>query len=103
MRERYRAPCGGSVKENTSRNQKAVQFAVDNSNQIMKDAKLIPDMIKDKQEGFILRQVRKNGIYDSMGMQNGDIILSLNNFSISNPENALQFFTASKGMDKVQL
>ncbi|MGO9138736.1 MAG: type II secretion system protein N [Syntrophales bacterium] len=83
--------------------QKAVQFAVDNPNQIMTDAKLIPNMIKEKQEGFILRQVRKNGIYDSLGMQNGDILLSINNFSISNPENALQAFTALKGMDKVQL
>lgn len=83
--------------------QRAVRFAVDNPTQIMTDAKLIPNMIRDKQEGFILREVRKNGIYDSLGMQNGDILLRINNFNISNPENTLQAVTALKGMDRVQL
>lgn len=83
--------------------QRAVKFAVDNPTQIMTDAKMIPNMIRDKQEGFILREVRKNGIYDSLGMQNGDILLRINNFNISNPENTLQAFTALKGMDRVQL
>lgn len=83
--------------------QKAVQLALDNPTQIMTDAKLIPNMMKDKQEGFILREVRKNGFYDNLGMQNGDILLRINSFNISNPENALQAFTALRGMDKVQL
>jgi len=83
--------------------QKAVKLALDNPTQIMTDAKLIPNMTKDKQEGFILREVRKNGFYDNLGMQNGDILLRINSFNISNPENALQAFTALRGMDKVQL
>jgi type II secretion system protein C len=83
--------------------QKALLFAVDNPTQIMTDAKLIPNMVKDKQEGFILREVRKNGIYDSLGMQNGDVLLRVNNFNISSAESALQAFTALRGMDKVQI
>ena len=83
--------------------QKAVQYAIDNPTQIMTDAKLIPNMVKGKQEGFTLREVRKNGLYDSLGMQNGDVLLRVNNFNISSPESALQAFTALKGMDKVQL
>jgi general secretion pathway protein C len=83
--------------------QKAVQLALDNPTQIMMDAKMIPHMIQGKQEGFMLREVRKNGLYDSLGMQNGDVLLRINSFNISNPENALQAFTALRGMDKVQL
>jgi type II secretion system protein C len=83
--------------------QKAVQYAMDNPTQIMTDAKLIPNMVRGKQEGFTLREVRKNGLYDSLGMQNGDVLLRVNNFNISSPESALQAFTALKGMDKVQL
>ena len=83
--------------------QKAVQYAIDNPTQIMTDAKLIPNMVQGKQEGFTLREVRKNGLYDSLGMQNGDVLLRVNNFNISSPETALQAFTALKGMDKVQL
>ena len=83
--------------------QKAVQLALDNPTQIMMDAKMVPHMIQGKQEGFMLREVRKNGLYDSLGMQNGDVLLRINSFNISNPENALQAFTALRGMDKVQL
>jgi len=83
--------------------QKAVQLALDNPTQIMTDAKLIPNMTKDKQEGFIVREVKKNGFYDNLGMQNGDVLLRINSFNISNPENALQAFTALRGMDKIQL
>jgi general secretion pathway protein C len=83
--------------------QKAIQHALDNPTQIMTDAKFIPNMTQDKQEGFVLREVRKNGIYDNLGMQNGDVLLRINGSSISNPENALQAFTALRGMDKIQL
>ena len=83
--------------------QKAIQYALDNPAQIMMDAKLIPNMTKDKQEGFVLREVRKSGIYDNLGMQNGDVLLRINDFSISDPENALQAFMALRGMDKIQL
>jgi general secretion pathway protein C len=82
---------------------RAVQSALDKPNQIITDAKLIPNMSGGKQEGFILQEIKKNGIYDSLGMQNGDVLLRINDFSISNPENALQVFTALRGMDRVQL
>lgn len=83
--------------------QKTIQYALDNPMQSMMDAKLIPNMMKDTQEGFVLREVRKGGIYDNLGMQNGDILLQINGFSISNPENVLQAFTALRGMEKIQL
>lgn len=83
--------------------QKAVQSALDKPHQIMTDAKLIPNMAGGKQEGFLLLEVKKNGIYDNLGMQNGDVLLRINDYGISNPENALQAFMALRGMDRVQL
>ena len=83
--------------------QKAVLVALDNPAQIMTDAKLIPNMVKGKLDGFILQEIRKASLYDKLGMKNGDILLRINDSNISNPENALQTFMALKGMDKVQL
>ena len=83
--------------------QKAAMVTLDNPAQIMTDAKLIPNMVKGKPDGFILQEIRKNGVYDNLGMKNGDILLRINGSNISNPENALQTFMALKGMDKVQL
>ncbi|HYA13960.1 MAG TPA: type II secretion system protein N [Syntrophales bacterium] len=83
--------------------QKAALVTLDNPAQIMTDAKLIPNMVNGKPDGFILQEIRKNGVYDNLGLKNGDILLRINDSSISNPENALQTFMALKGMDKVQL
>ena len=83
--------------------QKKVLHALENPNQLMTDARLQPNLINGKQEGFILREVRNGGIYQSLGLQNGDVLLRINDYNISNPENALQAFTALRGMDRVQV
>ena len=83
--------------------QKFVQSALDKPHQIMTDAKLVPNMVGNQQDGFLVQDVKRNGIYDNLGMQNGDILLRINNYGISNPENALQAFMALRGMDRVQL
>jgi general secretion pathway protein C len=83
--------------------QRKVLQALENPNQLMTDARLQPNVTDGKQEGFILREVRSGGIYQSLGLQNGDVLLRINDYNISNPENALQAFTALRGMDRVQV
>ncbi len=82
--------------------QKAFQQLLDNPNHIMTDAWLTPHIVGNKQEGFVLKKVKKNGLHDSLGLKNGDILLRINNYNIANPENALRAFTALRGMDRVQ-
>jgi len=83
--------------------QKRVQQAIENPSEIMTDAWLLPNIVEGKQEGFVLSEVKAGGIYQSLGLQNGDILLRINEYTISSPEAALQAFTALKGMDRVQL
>lgn len=82
--------------------QKAFQQLLDNPNHIMTDAWLTPHIVGNKQEGFVLKKIKKNGLHDSLGLKNGDILLRINNYNIANPENALRAFTALRGMDRVQ-
>jgi general secretion pathway protein C len=83
--------------------QKKVEQAIEHPNQLMTDARLQPNITDGKQEGYVLREVRPGGIYQSLGLQNGDVLLRINEYNISNPENALQAFTALRGMERVQL
>jgi len=83
--------------------QKTVLNALEKPNQLMTDARLQPNIIDGRQEGFVLREVRSGGIYHSLGLMNGDVLLRINNYNISNPDNALQAFTALRGMDRVDL
>ncbi|GAB4416612.1 MAG: type II secretion system protein GspC [Thermodesulfovibrionales bacterium] len=83
--------------------QKKILDALNNPGQLMTDARLQPNFTDGRQEGFVLREVRNGGIYQNLGLQNGDVLLRINDYNISNPENALQAFTALRGMDRVHL
>lgn len=80
-----------------------IQQAIDKPEQIMTDARFLPNMVAGKQQGFILKEVKPGGIYNSLGLQSGDVLLRINESTISNPESALQAFTALRGIDRVQL
>lgn len=83
--------------------QKKIQDALANPNQIMTDARLQPHFINGKQEGFLMKEVKSNGIYQNLGLQNGDVLLKINDYNLSSPESGMQAFNALRGMDRVQL
>ncbi|MBE0427187.1 MAG: hypothetical protein IBX72_11165 [Nitrospirae bacterium] len=83
--------------------QNRLQQMISNPTQMMTDARLRPNAVNGKDEGFILSEVKPGGIYNSLGLRNGDVLLRINEYDISNPEMALQAFTALKGLDRVQV
>ncbi len=98
------ASFGRRVGESTYQiDQQRVQQAIEKPDQIMTDARFVPNIVEGKQQGFVLREVKPGGIYSSLGLQNGDILMRINEFNISNPETALQAFTALRGIDRAQL
>lgn len=92
------------LSDNTySIDQRKIQNAIENPKELMTDARLLPNLVEGKQHGFILSEIKPGGIYQSLGLRNGDVLLRINEFDISNPEYALQAFTALRGMDRLQL
>jgi type II secretion system protein C len=84
-------------------NQRLVQEAIEKPDRIMTDARFVPNVVQGTQQGFILKEVKPGGIYQSLGLQNDDILLRINEYDISNPETALQAFTALRGIDRAEL
>ena len=83
--------------------QRKIQQALENPKQIMSDARLLPNIVNGKQEGFIVRELKPEGLYASLGLQNGDILLRINELELSSAEAALQAITALQGLDRIQL
>ena len=83
--------------------QAKLQQTISNPGQMMTDARLRPNNTNGREEGFVLSEVKPGGIYQSLGLQDGDVLLRINEYDISNPEKALQAFTALKGLDRVQI
>ena len=80
-----------------------VQQSLGNPEQILTDARLLPNFINGRQEGFKISEVKPDGLYSSLGLRNGDILLKINGLEISNPEVAIQAMSALKGMNRVNL
>ena len=80
-----------------------LQQAIANPGQMMTDARLKPNIVNGKEDGFVLSEVKQGGVYHSLGLQDGDVLLRINEYDISKPERALQAFTALKGMERVQV
>ncbi len=80
-----------------------VQKSMENPEKVLTDARLLPNIIDGRQEGFKISEVVSNGLYHSLGLQNGDILLNINGLEISNPEVAIQAMSALKGMNRINL
>ncbi|MDA8168511.1 MAG: PDZ domain-containing protein [Nitrospiraceae bacterium] len=101
------APGGNFVRQAGSGsyivNKNAVSAAIDNPSRILGDARMLPNFVDGKQQGFVIREVKPGGVFNEMGLKNGDVLLKINDFEISGPDAALKAFTALKGLDSVNL
>lgn len=81
----------------------AIDEAIQNPTGILTHARLLPNFSSGKQQGFIVNEVKPRGIFDQLGIKNGDVLLRINELEISGPDAALRAFTALRGMDRVEL
>ena len=56
----------------------------------MNQAVVRPYLNKGVQEGFIISNIAPDSLYEKMGLQNGDIIIDVNNKHIQSADNLLQ-------------
>jgi len=94
------APTGGG---NYVVDQRALNAALDNIGQAMTDARLLPSIKDGKVEGFRASEVKPQGIFGTIGIRNGDVLLRMNDFPIDSPEKAIQSFASLKGQSKIKL
>jgi general secretion pathway protein C len=80
-----------------------VQQLLENPEQILTDARLLPNFRNGRQYGFKLFEVRPAGLYESLGLRNGDILLKINGLDISSPDVAIKAMSALRGMDRISL
>jgi len=83
--------------------QRALNSALDNIGQAMTDARLLPSVKDGKVEGFRASEVRPGGIFATVGIKNGDVLLRVNDFPIDSPEKAIQSFASLKGQSRIRL
>lgn len=83
--------------------QRALNAALNNIGQAMTDARLLPNAKDGKVEGFRVSEVKPGGLFAMVGINNGDTLLSINDFALDSPEKAMQTLVSLKGQNRIKL
>jgi len=63
-----------------------------NMNELLKSARLEPNIIDGQTEGFVVKMIRPKSLLAQLGIQRGDTITRINSVELNSPEKALQIF-----------
>jgi len=68
------------------------ELARGNLNELLRQARMEPNIVAGKTEGFVVRMIRPKSLLDTLGIQKGDVLLQVNSMALDTPEKALQIF-----------
>ena len=69
---------------------RAIHSAVRNLNQLMMQARAVPNMVGGKPNGFRIVEIQPGSLYQEVGLLPGDVIESINGMSMSDPQNFMK-------------
>lgn len=81
----------------------AVESALADMGRIMTDARLTPRVMNGSVQGFMVTEIRPRGVFDAIGLVDGDVLTSINGYRIDSPEKAVQVLSALKGESSFDL
>lgn len=84
------APTNRAASRSMTLNKKMVSERLTDLKSLMNNAVVRPFLNKGVQEGYIISRIAPNSLYEQMGLQNGDIIIDINNKPIRGADNLLQ-------------
>lgn len=70
---------------------------------ILGKVRIVPNMIDGQPHGFKLFAIRPGSFFHQLGVQNGDVLLTVNNMHMDNPTNALAAADALRGAEEITL
>lgn len=83
--------------------QKAVAASLSDMSRVMTDARLTPKVSGGTVEGFLLTEIKPRGIFDAIGLKDGDVLTKINGYEIDSPEKAVQVLSALRGQTDIDL
>lgn len=78
-------------------------LAPENFNQILTQARCVPNFEAGRPAGYRCFQIEPGSIYDKLGMKDNDVILSINNQVINDPGAAFNQLTTLKSARQVEI
>lgn len=83
--------------------QRALNSVLSDMDKILTDARLLPYSDNGKVAGFRISEIKPGGVFSLIGLQNGDVLLRVNDFEIDSPEKGIQLLNGLKGETSLSL
>ena len=96
-------PGRGNAATGFNPNMKAGNENFNHMESIMNQAVVRPFMNKGVQEGYIVSNIAPNSLYEKAGLQNGDVIIDVNNNQMHNANDILQVLNSMQSGGSVEL
>ena len=74
-----------------------------NLGQLLQQARMVPRLVNGTTEGFVVAMIQPRSLLASLGIQRGDILLSVNDIPLDSPEKAMQVFTQLQEATRVTI
>ena len=74
-----------------------------NQEEIMRTARVIPHEENGRVVGVKTYGIRRNSVLGRLGIQNGDMVRTMNGFDLTSPDTALEAYTRLSGADSLSL
>lgn len=81
----------------------AVDKAMGNLNEVLQQARAIPNFENGMPDGYKLLQIVPGSIYDQLGLTNGDVICGVNGEPINDPGKAFGLFNELRTSNRLEL
>ena len=80
-----------------------IDEALKDISKILTQARIRPYFSAGKPDGFIISRIKKGSIFQKMGMQNGDVIQSVNDQPIKSPDEMMELYNGLKSGSAISL
>lgn len=83
--------------------QRAVNGIFDNMDQVLTDARFTPYIDGGKLSGFKVSELKTGGVFNVIGLQDGDVVLSINDYRLESPGKVAQILSGLRGETEVKV
>ncbi len=80
-----------------------IEESLANINELMRQIRIRPYFKDGEPQGILLSGIRRNSIFEQMGLKSGDIVKGVNGKEIRSVDDALKFYENLKSSDSVEI
>ena len=80
-----------------------IDHSIGNMSQLLTQIRAVPNIQDGKTNGFALSEIEPGSVFDEMGLEEGDVLRSVNGQQVSDPGQAMQMMSSLRGASSISI